>query len=156
MIARTPLAVAAFAVAAYYGLPLFTASNPAVEPKGATNPDVTDANIAYNICIRGWTATVRPPKSYTDDLKRRQLPLGARMGDYEEDHFIPLELGGSPSNPANLWPEPWHGRCNAHDKDLVENVLHKKVCEGRFTLSQAQSMMHGWQGVYAAITGHPC
>ena len=32
------------------------------------------------------------------------------ISDYEEDHLIPLELGGSPTSPLNLWPEPGHHR----------------------------------------------
>ena len=33
--------------------------------------------------------------------------------DYEEDHLIPLELGGAPRDPNNLWPEPRYGNKNA-------------------------------------------
>src|SRR2546425_11697750 len=72
---------------------------------------VTQANIQQTICVRGWTGTIRPPKSYTDNLKTRQLQA-ARYTDktpahYEEDHFISLELGGHPRDPKNLWPEMW-------------------------------------------------
>ena len=27
--------------------------------------------------------------------------------DYQEDHLISLELGGNPTDPRNLWPEPY-------------------------------------------------
>ena len=40
---------------------------------GVVNPDVTQATIATTICRRGWTRTIRPPVSYTNDLKRRGL-----------------------------------------------------------------------------------
>ncbi|HLX31882.1 MAG TPA: hypothetical protein VKR79_03820, partial [Gaiellaceae bacterium] len=40
---------------------------------GVLNPDVTQTNIRTTICRTGWTRTVRPPVSYTNDLKRRQL-----------------------------------------------------------------------------------
>src|SRR5215510_5854842 len=30
------------------------------------NPAVTQATIGTTICVRGWTATIRPPPSYTD------------------------------------------------------------------------------------------
>src|ERR1700751_1081179 len=36
---------------------------------GATNPTVTQATIHQTICTSGWTATVRPPESYTEQLK---------------------------------------------------------------------------------------
>ena len=29
------------------------------------------------------------------------------MSDYQEDHLISLELGGNPTDPRNLWPEPY-------------------------------------------------
>ncbi|MBV8598859.1 MAG: hypothetical protein JO017_08565, partial [Actinobacteria bacterium] len=35
-------------------------ASPTLTP-GATNPDVTQATIGSTICVRGWTATVRPP-----------------------------------------------------------------------------------------------
>jgi hypothetical protein len=56
-------------------------------------------------------------------------------GDYEEDHAISLELGGHPTDPANLWPEP-HPRSLATDTD--ENRLHKAVCNHTTTLADAQ------------------
>ena len=28
------------------------------------------------------------------------------LRDYEYDHLVPLELGGAPNDPRNLWPEP--------------------------------------------------
>jgi hypothetical protein len=55
-------------------------------------------------------------------------------GSYEVDHLIPLELGGS-NELANLWPESAPG---FHDKDQVEDELHRRVCSGRTTLEAAQ------------------
>ena|SRR2546425_13093705 len=34
---------------------------------------VTQANIQQTICVRGWAGTIRPPKSYTDNLKNLEL-----------------------------------------------------------------------------------
>ena len=53
----------------------------------------------------------------------------------ELDHLIPLELGGSPLDVKNLWPEPAPAY---HQKDVTENRLHKKVCSGEITLKKAQ------------------
>jgi hypothetical protein len=66
------------------------------------NPDVTQANINSTICVAGWTATVRPPASYTSKLKKIQLPPDANPKAYEEDHIVPLACGGSPTEPTNL------------------------------------------------------
>ena len=54
---------------------------------------------------------------------------------YQEDHLISLELGGNPTDPRNLWPEPYP---RAADVDKIENELNAKVCSGALTLSQAQ------------------
>ena len=40
---------------------------------GATNPEVTQATINTTICQSGWTATIRPPASYTTSLKKTQM-----------------------------------------------------------------------------------
>ena len=56
------------------------------------------------------------------------------LSSYEEDHLLPLELGGAPRDPKNLWPEPHTGSQNAYSKDGVENAVKKAVCAGRATL----------------------
>lgn len=87
--------------------------NPRVTP-GATNPAVTPGTLHSTICVVGYTKRIRPNESYTEALKFRQLDGGynlrgdTRASDYEEDHLIPLEVGGSASAAANLWPEPRH------------------------------------------------
>jgi hypothetical protein len=84
-------------------------ASPTLTP-GSLNPDVTQATIGQTICVRGWTATVRPPTDYTNRLKAAQMPQYAETGspsDYQEDHLISLELGGNPTDPKNLWPEPY-------------------------------------------------
>ena len=52
--------------------------------------------------------------------------------DYQEDHLISLELGGNPTDPKNLWPEPYP---RAADVDKIENELNAKVCSGELTLA---------------------
>ena len=110
---------------------------------GAVDPRVTQDNIATTICVRGYTKTVRPPAGYTNDLKVHQIAeygyAGTNLADYEEDHLIPLELGGHPTDPKNLWPQPRSGHHPASQKDQVENSLHSKVCAGAMTLAAAQA-----------------
>ncbi|MGH7173805.1 MAG: hypothetical protein ACRELG_26280 [Gemmataceae bacterium] len=120
---------------------------------GAINPEVTQARIFETICVRGWTRTVRPPEEYTYHLKREQLRdwgyVVQQTRDFEEDHLIPLELGGSPTSPRNLWPEPWHGPWNAHVKDRLENYLHEQVCAGGMPLREAQrEIAQDWIAAY--------
>lgn len=105
---------------------------------GALNPAVTQATIRTTICRHGWTRTIRPPVSYTNELKRRQLAawkLPGTLRDYQEDHFISLELGGHPTDERNLWPEP---RPYAEAVDKLENELNRLVCAGTMTLRDAQ------------------
>jgi len=112
-------------------------ADPARTP-GVVNPDVTQANIRSTICRRGWTRTIRPPVSYTDDLKRRQMREygeGGSPSSYQEDHLISLELGGHPTDPRNLWPEPYP---RASQVDQIENELNAQVCDGTLTLAEAQ------------------
>jgi hypothetical protein len=105
---------------------------------GAVNPDVTQATIGSTICVRGWTKTVRPPVDYTNALKVKQMRVYGEVGDssrYQEDHLISLELGGAPTDPRNLWPEPYP---RASAVDQIENDLNAKVCSGDLSLAEAQ------------------
>jgi len=59
------------------------------------------------------------------------------LANYEEDHLISLQLGGNPTDPRNLWPEPYVG-ANARKKDVVETGLKRLVCAGKMSLVDAQ------------------
>ena len=154
---RTTFVLAAVLLAAAAAVPASAQSSrpdPAATP-GALNPAVTQATIEETICVRGWTRTVRPPAEYTYALKRRQVRAAGyadrRLGDYEEDHLVPLELGGSPDDARNLWPEPrqpadgW----DADLKDDLEGVLNGLVCTGRLSLAAAQqAIATDWEATY--------
>ena len=117
--------------------PVPYAARPAFTP-GALNPDVTQATIRSTICSRGWTKTVRPPTTYTSALKLVQMRRYGFAGgpvDYQEDHFISLELGGAPRDPRNLWPER---RPRADQVDALENDLNAEVCSGEISLAEGQ------------------
>jgi hypothetical protein len=105
---------------------------------GVLNPDVRQETIGQTICVSGWTRTIRPPTSYTAELKveqMREYGHGGSPSDYQEDHLISLELGGHPTDRRNLWPEP---RPHAEEVDRIENQLNQAVCSGRLTLAEAQ------------------
>ncbi len=120
----------------------------ALEPRltpGAINPFVRQTNIAVTICAPGWTKTIRPPGSFTNRLKLEQMPLygyplGTNSKSVEEDHREPLEIGGAPRDPRNLWPQP---RDEAHAKDRLESAVKRDVCAGRLTLQQGQAIFLG-------------
>ena len=116
----------------------------------ALNPAVTKATIAVTICVSGWTATVRPPSSYTSPLKVEQLTAfgyaDQNPSDYEEDHRVPLELGGAPRDTSNLSPERGS---SPNPKDLSENSARADVCAGRLTLQQEQvAFIAAWLAPY--------
>jgi hypothetical protein len=72
-------------------------------------------------------------------------------GEYEVDHLVPLEAGGS-NDIANLWPEAAEPRPGFHEKDQVENHLHDQVCAGRMNLLDAQrAIATDWLQVYRRI-----
>jgi hypothetical protein len=111
------------------GLPSIILPNPKITP-GALNPKVRQSTTRKTICKSGWTKKIRPPVSYTSALKIQQMILYEETDSpsaYEEDHFIPLELGGAPRNPKNLWPEP---RSQSMLSDPLETSLKRKVCRG--------------------------
>ncbi len=126
---------------------------------GAVSSEVMQETIDRTICVRGWTRTVRPPQRYTYALKRQQIGGYAdrRAGDYEEDHLIPLSLGGAPYNPRNLWPEPRYpaDAWNADDKNELEAMLHRLVCRRRLSLRDAQAAIaSNWEEAYTSyVTG---
>jgi hypothetical protein len=112
---------------------------------GALNPAVTQATIHRTICVHGWTATVRPPEGITEQEKAASMGAygdAGSLGDYEYDHFVPLELGGATNDPRNLWPEPGP---SPNPKDTVENELRSEVCDGQLSLATAQrEIVRNW------------
>lgn len=167
---------------------------------GAANPQITQRNIKYTIFDPHWsTKQIRPPAEYTSNLKRKQLRqygdtvhqsraqlINRRTGKvditrcvahsdnpscYEEDHLIPLEDGGNPVDPRNLWPEPYNTRVGgvvmgAYQKDVVEGSVHDEICfdiphskknshipaTTSIPLRRGQEILAGdWYGCYEAI-----
>jgi hypothetical protein len=127
---------------------------------GAVNPQVTQADLATTICRSGWTATVRPPASVTGPEKVASARAYGYAGSFatgEYDHLIPLELGGDPNDPANLWLQP-NDNPNAtsthNAKDGLENTLKGLVCSGSLTLAGAQqAIATDWVAAAARYPG---
>ena len=150
-----------FSTSAIAAVPTASIKPNAKVTPGAINPDVTQANIKDNVCKANWTFTVRPTVTYTNKLKAAQLAgdyksfvavYGAESKNYEEDHLISLQLGGSPKDPKNLWPEPYAGD-NARKKDVVETALKRLICSGGITLADAQkAIATDWIAAYNKYT----
>jgi hypothetical protein len=126
--------------------------NPALTP-GAVNPNVRPDNLDDTICKAGWTKTVRPPSAYTGALKIAQIIeygyADKNRSHYQEDHLVPLELGGAPRDPRNLWPQPLSATLpdgtaiGADEKDDLEDELKRRVCAGTVGLDEAQRAIAG-------------
>jgi hypothetical protein len=70
---------------------------------GTINSAVTQDNIFSTVCVPNWTRTKRPPQSYIEHLKRKQMRELRQPGDsrdYHEDHIVPLCVGGPSERPS--------------------------------------------------------
>lgn len=141
MALRLGLLFAAIGLAAACSVTPTPAKPEASEIVGTLNPAVTQETVDVTVCVSGWTATVRPPSRYTSALERRQIAeqgLPGTPADYEEDHLMPLALGGAPADPNNLRPIPL---ARARRDDVWERRLHDDVCDGTTQLDDAQLQM---------------
>ena len=128
---------------------------------GAISAAVNPSNLQTTVCVRGYTDSVRPDKRYTNRLKRQMLrDRGVQDTDprkYELDHLIPLSIGGNPTDPKNLWPQPREGTWSAEQKNDLEFVVYKMVCNGDIGLAEAQQRIaRNWIEAYEAwVPTHP-
>ncbi len=127
---------------------------------GAVDPAVTQSDIGSTICKAGWTATVRPPEGVTGPEKEASAAAYGYTGPFataEYDHLIPLELGGDPDDPANLWVEPNDDpdATSTHNaKDDLEDTLRELVCAGKLPLATArQAIASDWVAAAARYPG---
>jgi len=103
------------------------------------------------ICRPGYTKTIlKMRKSVENDVYAEYGIASHQSGEYEVDHLIPLELGGSNSI-DNLWPQPASNphRHGFRVKDRLEYRLHALVCSRRMTLRAAQRAIRtNWVRTY--------
>lgn len=101
---------------------------------GAVFPSAT----AADICKPGYSRSVRNVPTATKNAVYREYGISSRVpGEYEVDHIISLELGGS-NEIANLFPEAAEPRPGFHEKDRYENYAHDQVCRGEIAIQEAQ------------------
>lgn len=100
------------------------------------NADVTQDNIHQTVCVAGYTESIRPPISYTQEYEREN---GGGI-DTVVDHKLPMCAGGNPTDYANLQLQY---KAESYRKDIAERLVCKLLCEGKLTLIQAQRMF--WQ-----------
>jgi len=122
--------------------------DPACTPGDLIKPLVTKADI----CVSGYSSGVRNvPDSEKNEVYAEYGITSRSPGQYEVDHFVSLELGGS-NDISNLFPEAASPKPGFHEKDKVENYLHDQVCSGAMTLEDAQiKIATNWLDVYNSL-----
>lgn len=135
--------------------PAFADPGPLPDPKltpGVARSDVTAADLCPHADTRALRhVTLSMHKAV---FAAYHVPW-ARHAQFEDDHLISLELGGSNDN-ANRWPEPYARKWNARIKDKLENKLHALVCAGTIPLAQAQhEIASDWVSAYRKYLGDP-
>lgn len=130
-------------------------------PDDAITPGVVRNLSAEKICSTKWGADRRNVTKAMKAEAYARYNLAPWEGECakpkgcEVDHRVPRELGGE-DNIDNLWAEPFGGSCNAHNKDRLENRVHKEMCAGDLTLEDAQAIFLGdWRPAYVERFG-PC
>ena len=119
-------------------------------PDSACTPGaIPETGTKDAICKPGYAKSVRnvPDSEKNQDYAEYGI-TSHTPGQYEVDHLVSLELGGS-NDIANLWPELASPKPGFHEKDKVENYLHAQVCSGAISLQQAQAeIATNWLAVY--------
>ncbi len=131
---------------------------------GAIDPGVTSADLSATVCRHGgYTASVRPPVSLSEPVKRQLMAAygvpWSQASRYELDHLIELNAGGA-SDVRNLWPEPdtFVNSIAApstfvhNDKDQVEDYTFHALCAGQVALpALQQAVARNWTTAVAAL-----
>ncbi len=123
-------------------------------PDPRATPGATLSVTVPHLCTPGYTQTVR---NVPAAVKRHVYALyGVKPKPgvcCEVDHLISLELGGS-NDLTNLWPQPYAPTPGAHEKDVLENFMHRAVCTGAMTLQEAQQKIaKDWYAAYKEMQG---
>ncbi len=125
-------------------------------PDRACTPGAVIADATKDqICVPGYAKNVRNvPEQEKIDVYNSYGVRSHSPGQYEIDHLVSLELGGS-NDIANLWPEAASPVPGFHEKDRYENYAHDQVCRGEISLQEAQQRIAGDWLKYWQEAGQP-
>jgi len=130
-------------------------TSPPIMPDPAKTPGDTLDVTKNDICVPGYSKRVRDvPESVKRQAYAAYGITSHQPHEYEVDHLISLELGGSNSI-KNLWPQSYVTTpFNATVKDKLENKLHALVCSGAIDLKTAQrAIATNWIEAYRKYIG---
>jgi hypothetical protein len=128
---------------------------PPMRPDPHLTPGATLRVSLSKLCTPGYASSVRSVDESEKERVYAEYGITHHpAGDFEIDHLISLELGGS-NDIENLWPESYHtAPWNAHVKDRLEDRLHALVCHGKLPLKDAQHQIStDWIGAYKRYVG---
>jgi len=131
-------------------------ASPPIRPDPKLTPGDTLPVTAKDVCVPGYSSRVRNvPASVKNQVYREYGIKSHKAGDFEIDHLVSLELGGSNSI-KNLWPQSYKTKpYNAHVKDALENRLHALVCSGKMSLGDAQhAIATDWIAEYKFVVAN--
>lgn len=154
--------ILAFAFVAAFSTPAHAASD-GTEPDPVLTPGAVRTTVKAEICGTKTSTVRHVTGSEKLAVFRRYGMVGPSatfpgtnlQGPWEIDHVISLELGGS-NDITNLWPESYNQPMGAHQKDALENRLHKLICAGQVSVEEAQhAIATDWVAAYAKYVGKP-
>lgn len=124
-------------------------ANGALQDVACTPGDIIPNVTKEQVCTPGYASSVRNvPQSEKNKVYAEYGITSHTTGQYEVDHLVSLELGGS-NDISNLWPEAANPKPGFHEKDKVENYLNSQVCSGAISLQQAQvEIATNWLAAY--------
>jgi hypothetical protein len=120
-------------------------ADPSCAP-GKLDPAVA-ANIRQTVCSAAWvTATSRlqpPTSSQALDKLVIEYQLPGNPVTYTLARVVPVEDGGSPTSPLNVYPLPLNGFGGQPTRTAVTEQLHDEICSHRITIAQAAKTLEG-------------
>ncbi len=119
-------------------------------PRVALTPGATRTVSLQDVCPAGGMEPARVvPASLRERVLEEYGMSNAEATSFEVDYLITPELGGA-DDIRNLWPQPYASTIwNAHVKDVLEERLHRMVCDGELDLATAQrEIATDWIGAY--------
>ena len=134
-----------FAVVLLIALSLAGGTGPA-RPDPKLTPGLASTDDVKQICSTKWGKDERhvTPKMKAEVCEAYHAKRCPGPG-WEINHLISRELGGA-DDIRNLWPQP---APSFHQKDVLENLLHRKVCAGEISLAHAQAcLVSDWWACY--------
>ncbi len=131
-----------------------------VERDGLPDPRCTPGAIRsgvslVTICASGYSRSVRPPESFTEPLKLRQMrayDLPGSPRDYEEDHLVALSIGGAPRDPATCGSSPAQARTTPSRRISLRPGPHGWPAPGAYPWGACSAR---WQATGSRFTARP-